>query len=94
MKASEIRTEGVNKVAKKSFEEALNRLEEITKELENGEPSLEDSLKKFDEGVKLADFCNQKLEEAQQKIDLLLNKNGKITSVPFADAGQTTEADE
>lgn len=81
-------------MAKKNFEDALSRLEEITKELENGEPSLEDSLKKFDEGVKLADFCNQKLEEAQQKIDLLLNRNGKITSVPFEETLPITETGE
>lgn len=80
-------------MAKKNFEEALARLEEITKELESGEPSLEESLKKFDEGVKLADFCNSKLEEAQQKISLLLNKNGQITSVPFAESATALDTE-
>jgi len=70
-------------MSKKSFEEALESLEQITMELENGGLSLEKSLKKFDEGIKLAELCNHKLEEAQQKVDLLLKKDGKLTSVPF-----------
>ena len=46
---------------KKSFEEALAKLEQITKKLEEGDLPLEDSLKYFDEGVKLAELCNSKL---------------------------------
>ena len=53
-------------MAKKTFEESLAKLEEITEQLEQGDLSLEDSLKKFDEGVKLAEYCNRKLDEAQQ----------------------------
>ena len=48
-------------MAKKTFEAALARLEQITEELEDGELSLENSLKKFDEGIKLAGFCNEQL---------------------------------
>lgn len=65
------------KMARKTFEEALTKLENITKELENGELSLESSLKKFDEGVKLAEFCNNKLEDARKKVDVLLNQETK-----------------
>ena len=80
-------------MAKKiSFEEALAKLEDIAKELEEGELSLEESLKKFDEGVKLAAFCNEKLGEAQQKIDLLLKKGGTLAAVPFRASEE--EADE
>lgn len=79
-------------MSKKSFEEALESLEQITKDMENGELSLEKSLKKFDEGVKLAELCNQKLEEAQQKVDLLLKKDGKLISVPFI--ASNTSSDE
>ena len=71
-------------MAKKNFEESLNKLELITNELESGNLSLEDSLKKFDEGIKLAEFCNKKLDEAHRKINLLMNKNGEIVSTPFA----------
>ncbi|MDF1578933.1 MAG: exodeoxyribonuclease VII small subunit [Desulfurivibrionaceae bacterium] len=62
-------------MAKKNFEEALAKLERITEELESGDLSLEESLKKFDEGVKLAEFCNHKLDEAQQKVNILLKKD-------------------
>lgn len=72
-------------MAKKSFEAALTRLEEITRELEDGELSLDKSLKKFDEGVQLARFCNEQLEEARAKVELLLEKNGQIEAVPFAE---------
>ena len=71
------------KMAKKNFEDSLAKLEEITEKLESGNLSLEESLTKFDEGVKLAEFCNKKLSEAQEKINLLLKKNGGLTEVPF-----------
>jgi len=79
-------------MAKKSFEEALEALEKITREMEQGELSLENSLKKFDEGVKLTEFCHQRLAEAQAKVDLLLKKDGRLAAVPFpADADQPEE---
>ncbi len=81
-------------MSKKSFEEALESLEQITQELENGDLSLEKSLKKFDEGIKLAELCNQKLEEAQQKVDLLLKKDGKLVSVPFVPSGAAPDEDD
>ena len=68
---------------KKSFEEALAKLEQITKKLEEGDLPLEDSLKYFDEGVKLAELCNTKLNEAQKKIEILLKKNGGLEPAPF-----------
>jgi exodeoxyribonuclease VII small subunit len=68
---------------KKSFEEALAKLEQITKKLEEGDLPLEDSLKYFDEGVKLAELCNTKLNEAQKKIEILLKKNDGLEPTPF-----------
>lgn len=70
-------------MAKKNFETALAKLEAITTELEDGELSLDNSLKKFDEGMKLIQFCNQKLDDSQKKIDMLLNKDGSLSTVPF-----------
>jgi exodeoxyribonuclease VII small subunit len=70
-------------MAKKTFEEALDRLEEITRELEEGDLSLEKSLKKFDEGIKLAEFCNAQLAEAKVKVEILLEKDGKLEATPF-----------
>lgn len=72
-------------MAKKTFEEALAGLEQITKDLEDGNLSLELSLKKFDEGIKLAEFCGKKLEDAQQKVEILQQKDGKLTASPFGD---------
>ena len=68
---------------KKTFEEALARLERITTELEQGNPDLEESLKKFDEGVELVKFCNAKLEEAHQKVDLLVQQDDSLQAVEF-----------
>ena len=68
---------------KKSFENALEKLESITKELEEGDLSLEDSLKHFDEGVKLAEYCNSKLSDAQRKVEILLKKDDSLEPVAF-----------
>ena len=55
----------------KDFEEALTRLEGIVKELEKGELSLESSLARYEQGVRLAKYCSGKLEEAEKRIELL-----------------------
>ncbi len=72
-------------MAKKTFEAALSRLEQITDELENGDLTLDASLKKFDEGIKLAEFCNTSLTEARTKVDILLEKNGQLQAEPFGE---------
>ena len=68
---------------KTTFEAALKRLEEITAELEEGDPSLDNSLKKFDEGIELVKFCNKKLEEARKKVTLLEQHDDKLRSADF-----------
>ncbi len=55
-----------------SFEKKLTRLEEIVQKMENGELSLDDSLKLFEEGVKLSRDCNKELSEAEQKVQKLV----------------------
>ncbi len=70
-------------MAKRTFESALGKLEKITEELENGELSLDKSLKKFDEGIALVGFCNSTLTEAKAKVELLLEKQGSIAKSPF-----------
>lgn len=72
-------------MAKKTFESALSRLEKITEELEQGDLSLEASLKKFDEGIQLTEFCNAKLSDARTRVEILLKKNGQLEAEPFAD---------
>ena len=63
-------------MAEVSFEKALEKLEKIVGELESGDLPLEDALKRYEEGVKLARLCNKKLETAQKKVEILL-KSGK-----------------
>lgn len=70
-------------MAKRTFENALTKLEQITDELEDGDLSLEKSLKKFDEGITLVEFCNRTLTDAKAKVELLLEKNGELTSSHF-----------
>ena len=53
---------------KLSFEQALNRLEEIVGQLEDGDIALEESMKTFEEGKDLVKLCLQKLDEAEKKI--------------------------
>ena len=72
-------------MAKKTFETALSRLEQITDELETGDLSLDASLKKFDEGIKLADYCNTQLANARTKVEILLEKNGNVDAEPFGE---------
>lgn len=71
-------------MAKQNFEEAMARLEKITRELEAGELSLEQSLKRFDEGIKLTEFCRRTLDEAETKVEILLHKNGEVVAEPFS----------
>ena len=56
------------------FENALKKLEDVVRRLEEGDLSLEDSLKAFEEGVKHAAFCTSKLDEAEKKVELLLKQ--------------------
>lgn len=54
-----------------TFEESLVRLEEITLKIESGELTLDESLKLFEEGIKLSRFCEKRLTSAEQKIEIL-----------------------
>ena len=58
----------------RSFEASIKRLETIVSKLESGSESLESSLKLFEEGVKIANFCNNMLETAEQKIEYLMEE--------------------
>ena len=74
-------------MAKMAFEKALEQLEQIVQEMESGELTLENALKKFEEGIKLSRYCSQKLEDTEKKITLLMEQaNGSIEETHF-DAG-------
>jgi len=67
-----------------SFEEAFSRLEQIVRRLESGEANLDESLRLFEEGVKLARVCSSRLDAAEGKIQQLLEKpDGTVEEVPF-----------
>jgi exodeoxyribonuclease VII small subunit len=67
-----------------TFEAALKRLEQVLDSLEHGELPLESSLTAFEEGVKLVKFCQQKLDEVEKRVDLLLKDDaGKFFTRPF-----------
>ena len=71
-------------MAEKKFETALTRLEEIVQELERGDLALEQSLKLFEEGIKLSRICNKRLDEAERKVEILLKeKDGTVRPEPF-----------
>lgn len=66
-----------------SFEEALTELETLVETLEQGELSLEESLKSFERGVELTRTCQQALKEAEQKIQMLSDRRGNAGLEPF-----------
>jgi exodeoxyribonuclease VII small subunit len=71
-------------MAKDKFEDALKKLEELVKKMESGDLALEDSLKAFEEGIRLIRFCTGKLDEAERRVEILLKDDqGDITPAPF-----------
>jgi exodeoxyribonuclease VII small subunit len=71
-------------VANLKFEEALSRLEEAVKSLEKGDLPLEESLRVFEEGVRLSKNCLKMLDEAEKKVEILIqDKDGKRKLRPF-----------
>jgi exodeoxyribonuclease VII small subunit len=71
-------------MAEKKFEAALERLEAIVQELEKGDLQLEQSLKLFEEGIKLSRLCSKRLEDAERRVEILLkDKAGSMTARPF-----------
>jgi exodeoxyribonuclease VII small subunit len=66
-----------------TFEKGLERLEKIVQELERGDLPLERSLELFEEGMKLSGNCRKQLEEAENKVEILVKRAGKIVAEPF-----------
>lgn len=62
----------------KTFEENLENLERIVKDLESGNIPLDDAIEKFTEAMKLAKLCDNKLKNAEEKLNSILNKDGKL----------------
>ncbi len=70
-------------MAKEKFEEALERLEDIVKKMEAGDMTLEESLKAFEEGIKLARLCSRRLDEAERRVEILLKQEEALITRPF-----------
>jgi len=70
-----------------SFEEAMERLEDIVGRLENGDVPLEKAIELFQQGMKLSHLCSRKLEQVERKIEMLVEENGTHVKKPFAAAG-------
>jgi exodeoxyribonuclease VII small subunit len=83
-----------NESLNQTFERALEQLEQIVEQLEFGELSLEDSLAAFEAGVGLVKHCNQKLNEVEKKIELLVrDKEGKLQLKDFPEIAKSEKQD-
>ena len=74
------------------FETALKKLESIVQNLENGELSLEQALKQYEEGVKMADVCTKRLTEAQKRVEVLIKSGaGKFKTESFEEKSEESK---
>ena len=73
------------------FEQSLVKLENLVEKMEAGELTLEDSLTTFEEGIRLTRECQQALSLAEQKVKILIEQNGQVTSQDF-DTGPVGDA--
>lgn len=71
-------------MAKANFEDNMENLEKIVSELEKGDLNLDESISKFEEGIKISKDCNKILEYAEKKITILLEKDGELQEESFS----------
>lgn len=76
-----------------SFEQALQRLDAIVREMEAGSLSLDTMIQRFEEGQALIGVCNRKLNEVERKIEMLVKKDGDTKAVPFEDEAEDVDED-
>lgn len=79
-------------MAEIKFEEALKKLEKIVSDLEAGEMPLDESLAKYEEGIRLSKVCSRQLEAAKSKVELLMKAGGKFELSPFEESGKEEKA--
>ncbi len=72
-------------MAKEKFEDALEKLENIVREMEAGEMPLDSALKSFEEGIRLIRFCSAKLDDTQRRVEQLLEKENSLHIKNFQD---------
>jgi exodeoxyribonuclease VII small subunit len=79
-------------MAQKTFEQSMKQLEQIVRELEDGDLPLEKAIKKFEEGMKLTKLCSAKLDETEKKISVLLkNAEGQMAEKPLVPEDETDD---
>lgn len=71
-------------MAKDNFEAALGKLEELVRRMETGDLTLEESLKAFEEGTRLARICARKLDEAERRVEILLKQGEDLVVKPLS----------
>ena len=77
-------------MANQTFENAMNKLEQIVQELESSDLPLEKAIKKFEEGVQLSKFCSEKLDETEKRITILLkDQNNRVFDQPFVSGSES-----
>ncbi len=74
------------------FEQSLDQLQSTVQQLESGDLSLEDALRAFETGISLTRDCQQALNQAQQRITMLLEQNGQLQEVDLADSTSSTSS--
>lgn len=81
----------IKKKASFDFESSLTELETLVERMEQGDLSLEESLRQFEQGIKLTRGCQAALQEAEQKVQILLEKNGQPQLQTFTDIDTDAE---
>lgn len=66
-----------------NFEEKIKKLEQIATQLENGDISLDESVSKFEEGMKLSKECSKMLDDAEKRISILIKNEDGVTEEKF-----------
>ena len=71
-----------------TFEASLEELENLVDQLERGQLTLDESIETFEKGMTLALLCNQKIEASEKKVEVLMEKSGKLVTGPFNESDQ------
>lgn len=74
-----------------TFEESLKRLEKIVSEMETSQLDIDKAMKLFEEGISLVNQCSSKLDETKKKIEILVEKNGKMKKEKFIEREEYDE---
>ncbi|WP_438351402.1 exodeoxyribonuclease VII small subunit [Paenibacillus sp. FA6] len=81
------------KVTELKFEQAMSQLEAIVDELEHGDVPLEKAIELFQKGMGLSQLCSQKLEQVEQKIEMIVQEDGEIRKKPFGASLESESGD-